>query len=92
MQPRAGMAYDLSGDGDTMLRSAFGIYYDQPLVGIFEQNSFTMPPIVNNVTFTNPTLANPASGPDADDDRRAHDHRVTAPTSRIRARCSGTSA
>ena len=61
-QPRAGMAYDLSGNGDTMLRSAFGIYYDQPLVGIFEQNSFTMPPIVNNVTFTNATLANPASG------------------------------
>jgi hypothetical protein len=62
IQPRAGMAYDLSGKGDTILRSAFGIYYDQPLVGIFEQNSFTMPPIVNNVTFTNPTLSNPASG------------------------------
>jgi len=61
-QPRAGMAYDLSGNGNTILRSAFGIYYDQPLVGIFEQNSFTMPPIVNNVTFTNATLANPASG------------------------------
>jgi hypothetical protein len=44
------------------VRSAFGIYYDQPLVGIFEQNSFTMPPVVNNVTFSNPTLANPASG------------------------------
>ena len=61
-QPRAGAAYDLSGDGDTILRSAFGIYYDQPLVGAFEQNSFTMPPIVNNVTFTNATLSNPASG------------------------------
>jgi len=62
IQPRAGIAWDLSGEGTTVLRSAFGIYYDQPLVGIFEQNSFTMPPIVNNVTFTNPTLANPASG------------------------------
>jgi hypothetical protein len=61
-QPRAGMAYDLSGNGNTVLRSAFGLYYDQPLVGIFEQNSFTMPPIVNNVTFTNATLSNPASG------------------------------
>ena len=56
------MAYDLSGNGNTVLRSAFGVYYDQPLVGIFEQNSFTTPPIVNNVTFTNATLANPASG------------------------------
>ena len=62
IQPRAGMAYDLSGSGVTMLRSAFGIYYDQPLVGLFEQNSFTMPPVVNNITFTNPTLSNPASG------------------------------
>lgn len=62
IQPRAGFAYDMSGHGSTVLRGAFGIYYDQPLVGIFEQNSFTMPPIVNNVTFTNPTLSNPASG------------------------------
>lgn len=62
IQPRAGLAWDLSGEGNTVLRSAFGLYYDQPLVGIFEQNSFTTPPIVNNVTFTNPTLSNPASG------------------------------
>jgi hypothetical protein len=62
IQPRLGVAWDLSGEGATVLRSAFGIYYDQPLVGIFEQNSFLTPPIVNNVTFTNPTLANPASG------------------------------
>lgn len=62
IQPRAGFAYDLAGGGGTVMRGAFGIYYDQPLVGIFEQNSFTMPPIVNNVTFSNPTLANPASG------------------------------
>jgi hypothetical protein len=61
-QPRIGTAYDLSNDGNTVLRSAFGIYYDQPLVGIFEQNAFTTPPVVNNVTFTNPTLANPAAG------------------------------
>jgi hypothetical protein len=62
IQPRAGVAWDLSGEGATVLRGSFGVYYDQPLVGIFEQNSFTMPPIVNNVTFTNPTLGNPASG------------------------------
>ena len=61
-------------NGDTVLRSAFGIYYDQPLVGIFEQNSFTMPPVVNNVTFTNATLANPASGQTADHHRRPHHH------------------
>ena len=62
IQPRVGMAWDLSAEGNTVLRSAFGVYYDQPLVGIFEQNSFTTPPIVNNVTFSNPSLSNPASG------------------------------
>ena len=62
IQPRVGAAWDLSGQGNTVVRSAFGIYYDQPLVGIFEQNSFTMPPIVNNVTFSNPTLGNPGAG------------------------------
>jgi hypothetical protein len=62
IQPRVGAAWDLSGEGNTVVRSAFGVYYDQPLVGIFEQNSFTMPPIVNNVTFSNPTLGNPGVG------------------------------
>jgi hypothetical protein len=62
IQPRVGVAWDMSGDGNTVLRSAYGIYYDQPLVGIFEQNSFTMPPVVNNVTFSNPSLSNPGSG------------------------------
>jgi len=62
IQPRIGAAWDLSGEGSTIVRSAFGVYYDQPLVGIFEQNSFTMPPVVNNVTFNNPTLQNPAAG------------------------------
>ena len=61
IQPRIGVAWDLSDTGNTVLRTAFGVYYDQPLVGIFEQNSFTMPPIVNNITFTNPMLTNPAA-------------------------------
>lgn len=61
-QPRAGFAYDMTGEGNTILRSSFGVYYDQPLVGVFEQNAFTMPPVVNNVTFSNVTLANPANG------------------------------
>jgi hypothetical protein len=62
IQPRIGFSWDPASTGDTIVRGAFGIYYDQPLVGIFEQNSFTMPPIVNNVTFTNPRLTNPAAG------------------------------
>jgi hypothetical protein len=62
IQPRAGFSWDPASNGNNVVRGAFGIYYDQPLVGIFEQNSFTMPPIVNNITFTNPRLDNPAVG------------------------------
>jgi hypothetical protein len=45
-----------------VLRGAYGLYFDQPLVGIFEQNAFTTPPVVNNVTFANPRLSSPAAG------------------------------
>ena len=62
IQPRVGFSWDPTSTGDTIVRGAYGMYFDQPLVGIFEQNSFTMPPIVNNVTFLNPQLANPAAG------------------------------
>ena len=62
IQPRIGVSWDPRSDGRTIVRSAYGIYYDQPLVGIFEQNAFTTPPIVNNVTFTAPALSNPAAG------------------------------
>jgi Carboxypeptidase regulatory-like domain/TonB-dependent Receptor Plug Domain len=62
IQPRLGFSWDPASSGDTIVRGAYGIYYDQPLVGIFEQNSFTMPPVVNNVTFLNPRLSNPTTG------------------------------
>jgi hypothetical protein len=62
LQPRIGMTYDLRGDSRTLLRSAYGIYYDQPLVGIFEQNAFTNPPFVNTVSIQNARLSNPAAG------------------------------
>ena len=41
------------GDGKSMFRGGYGLYYDQPLVGIFEQNAFTNPPYVNTVTVQN---------------------------------------
>ena len=44
----------------------YGIYYDQPLVGIFEQNAFTNPPFVNNVSTDAASLSNPGAGIDAD--------------------------
>lgn len=61
-QPRVGISWDPRGDGDTILRGAYGIYFDQPLVGIFEQNAFVNPPYVANVSLLNPSLSNPTVG------------------------------
>jgi hypothetical protein len=61
-QPRAGLTWDPAHDGRTIVRSAYGVYFDQPLVGIFEQNAFTNPPFVNTVSLQNVQLSNPGAG------------------------------
>ncbi|HEX6737573.1 MAG TPA: hypothetical protein VF310_04860, partial [Vicinamibacteria bacterium] len=60
--PRLGFTWDPSGAGKTQVRGGFGLYYDQWLVGIFEQNAFVNPPYANSVTLQNPSLSNPAAG------------------------------
>jgi hypothetical protein len=62
LQPRLGLSWDPQGDGKSIVRSGYGIYYDQPLVGIFEQNAFTNPPYVNTVSLQNASLSNPSAG------------------------------
>lgn len=57
--PRVGFAYNLFNDDKTILRGGYGMYYDQPLVGIFLQNTqvspaYTSQPIFGNGSFTNP--------------------------------------
>jgi carboxypeptidase family protein len=62
VQPRAGVTWDAASNGRTIYRGAYGIYYDQALVGIFEQNSFTNPPYVSTVNILNARLSNPGAG------------------------------
>jgi hypothetical protein len=62
IQPRVGISWDPRGDGKMIVRSAYGIYYDEPLIGIFEQNSFTNPPYAHTVTVLNPSLSDPSAG------------------------------
>lgn len=42
--PRVGLAYDPFGTGTTSIRAGYGIYHEQTLVGIFEQNLISNPP------------------------------------------------
>lgn len=60
--PRVGFAYNVFGDGSTVVRGGFGLYYDRTLVGIVEQNAFVNPRINSRVTIDNTTFASPGGG------------------------------
>jgi hypothetical protein len=75
--PRLGIAYDPFGNGKWAIRAGYGLFYDRTLNGIWEQNAFNDPPLVQTATvnnngtsslnlFDNPTsgaAAGPSLGP-----------------------------
>ena len=60
----SGFLKSIFGDqGTSVIRAGYGFYYDQVLVGIFEQNAFVNPPYNNRATYTgNVTLSSPSGG------------------------------
>jgi hypothetical protein len=62
IQPRLGFTWDTANDGKMLVRGGFGVYYDQPLIGIFLQNAFVNPPFVTNPVVLNPLLSDPGAG------------------------------
>jgi len=51
--PRLGLAYDPFGNGKWAVRGGFGIFYDRTLNGIWEQNAFNDPPLVQTTVKNN---------------------------------------
>jgi hypothetical protein len=62
IQPRVGLSWDLFSDGRTVMRSGYGVYFDQVLTGIFLQNAFTNPPFVASPQVQNAPLSDPRAG------------------------------
>ena len=54
----------------SIVRGGYGVYYDQPLVGIFEENAFTNPPYVSTVA-SECVAGQPVGGHHAGDRRPA---------------------
>ena len=60
--PRAGLAFDVFGNGRTAFRMGYGIGFDASLFGDYEQNAFNNPPFPSASQFTFTSFDNPAAG------------------------------
>ena len=60
--PRFGFAYDPAGNSKMSVRGGFGIFFDRTLNGIWEQNAFADPPLVQTATVNNTTFDNALAG------------------------------
>lgn len=62
--PRAGFAYDLTGDGKTSLRGGAGVFYDSLLAGAYNNRFVDVTPFSPQFSVTTPpgTFSNPYLG------------------------------
>jgi hypothetical protein len=56
--PRVGLVYDIHGNGKSVIRAAYGVFYDLPPFSYYVRVSSTAP-YGGQLTLTNPSLPNP---------------------------------
>jgi hypothetical protein len=59
--PRVGLAYDLTGHGNTVLRGGFGVFYER-VEGNFIFSAVDNPPFIEQATVYNASAKNPSGG------------------------------
>jgi len=60
--PRFGFAWSPFENNDTAVHGGYGIFYDRSLNGIWEQNAFQDPPLVQVATINNTQFDHPLAG------------------------------
>jgi hypothetical protein len=63
--PRLGFAFDVFGNGKTSFRGGYGVFFDRMLNGIWEQNAFQDPPLVQVATINKTQFDHPLAGSSA---------------------------
>jgi len=60
--PRFGFVWNINGNSKTILRGGYGVFYDRMLNGMWEQNAFTNPPLVQSADIQNTSFDKPLGG------------------------------